>query len=174
MGSTNPTSLNYAIFFTISQQFGTRGCQEHHQIKIEDLKFVKDVCGKTIYVDWVEGITKTRQGGLVKEDRRPPQRVHYQGRDRCPVKLLELVISKCPIELKNCGSLYLKPLNTPNDEVWYTAQPVGIHTIDTYMKYIAMQDLTNKKFTNHSIRKTTVRKLQKAGVSTESSILLKC
>ena len=48
LGSTNPTSLNYAIFFIISQQFGTRGCQEHHQIKIEELKFVKDVCGKTI------------------------------------------------------------------------------------------------------------------------------
>ena len=67
LGSTNPTSLNYAIFLTTSQQFGTRGCQEHHQIKIEDLKFVKDVCGKTIYVEWVEGITKPRQGGLVKE-----------------------------------------------------------------------------------------------------------
>ena len=80
------------------------------------------------------------------------------------------MISKRPIELKNCGSLYLKPLDTPNDEVWYTAQPVGIHTIDTYMKYIAMQgglDLTNKKFTNHSVRKTTVRKLQKAGVSND-------
>ena len=54
--------------------------------------------------------------------------------------------------------------------MWYAAQPVGVHTIDTYMKYIAMQgvlDLTNKKFTNHSVRKTTVHKLQKAGVSND-------
>ena len=31
-------------------------------------------------------------------------------------------------------------------------------------------DITNKKFTNHSIRKTTVCKLQKAGVSNDKII----
>ena len=51
LGCTNPTSLNYSIFFTISQQFGTRGCQKHHQIRIQDLKFVRDVFGKTVYVE---------------------------------------------------------------------------------------------------------------------------
>ena len=40
LGNSNPTSLNYTIFYTISQQFGTRGQQEHHQIRIEELKFV--------------------------------------------------------------------------------------------------------------------------------------
>jgi len=42
-----------------------------------------------------------------------------------------------------------------------------VNTIDTYMKKMAKLgnlDFTNKKFTNHSVRKTTVRKLQKAGV----------
>ena len=119
----------------------------------------------------MEGITKTRQGGLVKEDQRFPQWVYYQGHDWCPVKLLKPVISKRPIELENCGSLYLEPLNTPNDKVWCTAQPVSIHAIDTYMKYTAMQgglDLTNKRFTNHSVRKTTTFcKLQKASVSSD-------
>lgn len=37
----NTTSLNYTIFYTISQQFGNREHQEHHQIHIEDLKIVK-------------------------------------------------------------------------------------------------------------------------------------
>ena len=80
------------------------------------------------------------------------------------------MISKRPDELKNSGSLYLKPLDPPTDDVWYTNQPVGIHTIDTYMKCIATQgglSQTNKKFTNHSVRKTTVRKLQKAGISND-------
>ena len=38
LGSSTPQSLNYTIFFLLSQNFGTRGCQEHHQINIEDLK----------------------------------------------------------------------------------------------------------------------------------------
>ena len=38
LGIDNPTSLNYTIFFLISQNFGTRGRQEHHQLQIEDMR----------------------------------------------------------------------------------------------------------------------------------------
>ena len=58
LGSNNPKSLNYTIFYLISQQFITRGCQEHHQLQVEELKFVRDPSGKTLYVEWVEGLTK--------------------------------------------------------------------------------------------------------------------
>jgi hypothetical protein len=40
-GNTNPSSLNFAEFFVCSQHFGTQGCQEHHQLCVENLKFVK-------------------------------------------------------------------------------------------------------------------------------------
>ena len=69
LGDTSPTSLNNTVFYTLSQQFRTRGHQEHHQITIEDLEFVKNaITGQTEYVEWVEGLTKTRQGGLTKRD----------------------------------------------------------------------------------------------------------
>ena len=38
LGNDNPTSLNSSISFLVSQHFGTRGCQEHHHLRIEDLK----------------------------------------------------------------------------------------------------------------------------------------
>ena len=50
LGRNNPTSLNYTIFYLISQQFGTRGCQEHHQLRIEDLKFVRDPSGNILAI----------------------------------------------------------------------------------------------------------------------------
>ena len=55
LGSNNLKSLNYTIFYLISQQFGTRGCQEHHQLQVEELKFVRDPSGKTLYVDGLRG-----------------------------------------------------------------------------------------------------------------------
>ena len=62
MGSDNPVSLNYTIFFLFSQHFGTRGRQEHRLIRIEQLKRVCDVKnGQLIHIEWVEGPTKTRQ-----------------------------------------------------------------------------------------------------------------
>ena len=67
LGGNNAVSLNHTVFFMLSQQFGTRGCQEHHQLRVEDLKVVRDTQGKTMYVEWVEGVTKTRQWGTDKD-----------------------------------------------------------------------------------------------------------
>ena len=47
-------------------------------------------------------------------------------------------------------------------------QPAGVNKINSYVKELATLgglECTNKPFTNHSVRKTTVHKLQKAGVS---------
>ena len=33
LGKENPTSLNYIVFFLVSQHFGTGGRQEHHKFK---------------------------------------------------------------------------------------------------------------------------------------------
>ena len=99
------------MYFTISQHFGTRGCQEHHQLQVQDLKFVCDPqTEQTLIVEWVEGPTKTRQGGLTKMDRRLPQKMFATGDERCPVKLLEKLISLRPPSLKQSAPLYLRPL----------------------------------------------------------------
>ncbi len=37
LGDENPTILNHTIWFLLSQQFGTRGIQEHTQMYLEDL-----------------------------------------------------------------------------------------------------------------------------------------
>ena len=58
---------------------------------------------------------------------------------------------------------------------WYSVQPVGVNRIDRFMRLIAQRgelDVTNKNFTNHSVRKTTViGKLQKAGGASNDKII---
>ena len=100
-GCHTAESLNYTVYYTVSQQFGTRGCLEHHQIRIEDLKWVKDPdTGCTIYIEWTEGITKIRRGGLQKAKRTLKQRMFATGGPRCPVGIMEAMIVKRPDELK--------------------------------------------------------------------------
>ncbi len=136
LGDSSPQSLNYTVFFQTSQNFGTRGCQEHHQLCVEDLKFVRNhTTGETEYVEWVEGITKTRQGGLTKKERRVPQRMFATGGDRCPVAILEKLISKRPLLLRSCGPLYLTPLQYfSGKDVWFSRQKVGVNKINAYVK----------------------------------------
>ena len=165
LGKENPTSLNYTVFFLISQHFGTRGRQEHHQIRIEDLRPVYEpTSGKLVTVEWIEGPTKTRQGGLNKKPRTVTQKLFRTGGQRCPVTAYELLISKHPADLKDNGPLYLSPLRKERvwskAPVWFSTTPLGIHSIDTFVRCMALAaglDITRKHYTNHSIRKTTVK-----------------
>ena len=172
LGHSSPKSLNQTIFFQISQHFGTRGCQEHHQINMEDLKIVSNpITGEVEYVEWVEGITKTRQGGLIKQQRRLPQRMFAVGGPKCPMVILQKIISKRPEELKARGPLYLTPLQCfDGKEVWFSKTKVGVNKINSFLKEMASNagvTKSNKRYTNHSVRKTTVRKLQRAGFSND-------
>ena len=178
LSDTNSQSLNYALFFTFSQYFGTRGRQEHHQIRVEDLKFVTNaVTGKIDYVEWVEGITKTRQGGLVKKERRTPPQAYATGGVKCPVHLLQTALDHRPASCKTSGPLYLTPIRTfsHKEDVWYTTMPVGINTINTYMQAIAKAgglEQRGKRLTNHSVRKTTIRKLKRHGVTNTNIVAI--
>ena len=40
LGDDSPRSLNFTVWYLLSQQFGTRGFQEHHQLCVQDIKFV--------------------------------------------------------------------------------------------------------------------------------------
>jgi len=89
------------------------------------------------------------------------------GGPHCLVHILETMIAKRPDELKRTGPLYLKPPSQPKGTVWYSKQPVGVNTINRYMKDNAEKaglGNSGKNITNHSTRKTLVKKLKKAGV----------
>ena len=105
----NPTSLNYMVFL-VSQHMGTRGRQEYHQIMVEDLKFVRDCNGEVIYIEWIEGPTKTRQGSLKKRPRSVTQKLFKISGPKCPVSALLELLSKHPEGMKSSSPLYLAPL----------------------------------------------------------------
>ena len=61
--------------------------------------------GEIEYIEWTDGLTKTRQGGLVKQDRRVPQKLFPSNTEHCPVNLFKLLISKRPADLCTHGPL---------------------------------------------------------------------
>ena len=85
-------------------------------MKIEDFKVCHDVNGKMEVIEWMEGPTKTRQGGLNKKPQMVTQKLFWTGGKNCPVASYELLISKYPPELKFHGPLYLTPLR--KNKLW--------------------------------------------------------
>lgn len=130
--SRDTTSLNLTLLYTLSQQVGTRSCPEHNQMWLEDFKLVKDAqTGETDYVKWTEGLMKTREGGLVKQNC-APQKLFRSGTERCPVKFLELLMSRRPVPLQSSRPLYLTLLRKPRSNPGHSMQPVGDNRIEPY------------------------------------------
>ena len=88
--------------------------------------------------------------------------------ERCPLASFLLFKSKRPVELRNMGPFYLTVIDAPLTDVWYKNQAMGVNTINTMLSRMKKKSplaelCANKKITNHSARKTTVRKLKSFG-----------
>ena len=71
--------------------------------------------------------------------------------------------------MQQSGPFYLaiKAERHRDDETWYKAQPMGVNKINSMMKcIIAGTSLvtSEKRFSNHSARKTVVNKMKKASL----------
>ncbi|KAK3719346.1 hypothetical protein QZH41_000533 [Actinostola sp. cb2023] len=86
------------------------------------------------------------------------------GGEKDPVRLFKLWLSKRPYGMKDNGPLYLGIIqHTKTSDVWYSKIRMGENTIGKIDKTMAACLTTDKKITNHSMRKTLVSKLKKAG-----------
>ena len=76
--------------------------------------------------------------------------------------------SKRPVELQYIVPFYLTVIDAPLTDVCYKNQAMGVNTINTMLsrmkKNSPLAELSaNKKITNHSARKTTVRRSKSFG-----------
>ena len=106
-------------------------------MRIEDFKLVKHPdTGRLMEVEWVEGPTKTRQGGLNKRPRSVTQKVYRIGGQKCPIACLEKLLSKRPADLSEFGPLYLCPLDWCRAQVWFSRIGLGINSIIDCIDYV--------------------------------------
>ena len=161
-GSTTPEALVNTMWWLLTQHFGLRGRQEHHDMKVDDFQLCKDDNGVE-FVQFTEGLTKTRQGGLHTKHRDFQPGMFAVGGERCPVALFKQFVSRRPQNLKTTGPFYLsiKTNRKPDDNVWFKVQPMGESKINDMMKSTVANTIlesSDKKFTNHSARKTVMSK----------------
>ena len=168
LGIETPEALVYTVWWLLTQHFGLRGRQEHHSMKMDDFRICIDENGRE-YVEFAEGPTKTRQGGLNQKLRDFQPRMFATGGSRCPVSIFKEYVQRRPLQLQSNGPFYLavKHNKIATDDIWYKAQPMGENKINSMMKNIiagTSLETSGKKFSNHSARKTVVSKLKHVNI----------
>ncbi|XP_063418164.1 uncharacterized protein LOC134700948 [Mytilus trossulus] len=109
------------------------------------------------YVEFNERTTKTRTGAKSSDYRAvAPKMFEQKENPNCPIKMLKLYISKRPADLQNDPSskFYLRPLDKPKEDVWYSHQCIGKNKLGTMMKTMAEAAQLYGRKVNHSTRKT--------------------
>lgn len=167
LGVSNPRALINTVWWNNCLHFGMRSREEHYHISMEDFSFEIDSLGRQ-FVSYNEGVTKTRKGGLNYQERLIKPKMYASHDENCPVKIFLLFKSKRPESLRENGPLYLSPIDKPKTNVWFKTQRIGVNSIDSILKKMKENSplasmIPNKKITNHSARKTSVRKMKSAG-----------
>ncbi|XP_071503783.1 uncharacterized protein KIAA1958 homolog [Diadema antillarum] len=153
-----PLGLQNKVFMDVMVYFGQRGRESLRDMKPDDYVFNTDELGNR-YFERRDTFTKSRReneneefGGRMYE---------LKGSRKCPVN--SLVKYK---ELLNpsCTAFWQRPKSKPTEVgPWYDNAPLGINTIGSKMNKIAVGAGWITKYTNHSLRATTVTSLNDAG-----------
>ena len=84
LGGGTPRALLNKMWWLLTQHFGLRGRQKHHQMRVEDFTLQRDN-DENEFVTLAEGPTKTRQGRLSVKTRLVPPKMFATGNEeRCP------------------------------------------------------------------------------------------
>ena len=173
LGRGSPQVLVQTVWWLLTQYFGLRGRQEHHSMTVEDFSFGLDE-NNTEYVEFIENPTKTRQSGLSAKPRSFLPKMFATGGDKCPVTIFKEFLSRRPLEIRTNGPGFICLVwqNHPR-KFWYKRQPMGLNRLNDMIKTIiegtTLED-SWKTFSNHSARKTVVKKLKTAGLERSSIV----
>ncbi len=163
LSSNNPTSLQRLVFFQLQYMFCRRGREGLRSLKKDAFAIQKDASGRQFIRVTFNEHEKNHPGMLKEKFQRSKRVYEIPGDDHCPVKALQLYLSKLN---PKCEWFYQRPKKAEHvtDGIWYDNVPVGHNTIGNMMKAMSKQANLSKLYTNHSIRATAISVLNDAGV----------
>ena len=154
--TTSPTQLQEKVWWDIHYNFARRGRENDRQMKKDTFIISQDASGlKFIEMSFNE-FTKNHRGDT--SDVHP--RCYANHTKTCPVESFQNYLAQLHPEI-DC--LWQRPSIT-NKKSWYMKCPLGVNRLGTMMERISKRLNLSKKFTNHSVRATTITNLSEAGV----------
>ncbi len=170
LGTDNPDTLNFTMWFIITKAMGLRPREEHRQIQWADFGLKTDpVNGKEFLELIQERGTKGRDGSdLVHDPRSVTPRIWATGHpDRCPVMIFKIFSERRPDEAKHDNSpFYLTPKwgkSLQNSSIWYFPRPLGKNKISQLMTKASEKAKIQRK-KPHGVRKSMMKTMSKAKV----------
>ncbi|CAB4005042.1 zinc finger MYM-type 2-like [Paramuricea clavata] len=163
-GTHSARALVNMLWWKNTTHFGLRGCRENRDVRWGDIRLRMDTSGLE-FLEYTERQTKTRSGENPRDLRKvKPTMWPCNDRKRDPILAYKRFAEKRPPEACTPDSpFYLGIDHTKHPSIWFTKQPMGKNTINNLLKNMCrnagIRD-EEQKLSNHSARKTMVKKLK--------------
>ena len=171
LGYSTPMSLLRTVWMLTTMLFGHRGRNESRQMLWGDVKLKKDENGRE-YLEFNERLTKTRDGSGEGGSRPfcPKAFENRETPERCPVTAYKEYAKRRPTGMLDPASPFYLAVNhqrKADDPVWFKSGPLGVNSISSLMKDACTAAGIPGRKTNHSVRKTCVKRALDAGCPRE-------
>ncbi|CAG2216012.1 unnamed protein product [Mytilus edulis] len=153
----NNVQLQEKVFVDLMLYFGRRGRENIHELKITDFAATTDADGRVYIYMSSDELTKNHQ----QDENTADGRMYASDDDLCPVRSFRLYTSH--LRGNKCDRLFQRPSTKMNSVKWYDSIPMGHNTIGNLMPTISGKAGLSVRYTNHSLRATSVHVLDNIG-----------
>ncbi|XP_067658215.1 uncharacterized protein [Haliotis asinina] len=154
----SPVFLQYKVFLDIMLHFGRRGRENLAALRVTDLAVTTDAEGDMFVYMCTDEQTKNHQDD---GDRARGRMYEKKDNTRCPVRSYVKYIR---LLNKNCPKLFQQPNTKMEYNQHYYPIALGHNRIGSMMPNLSIKAGLSMKYTNHSLRATTVHVLDAAQV----------
>ena len=114
---------------------------------------------------YYENVSKNRNGSF-KQEQSCSLKAFTRSRSTLPCQYPWHIHQQVPLEAKEKDLFYIRPLDkvaTEPNSPWYSAVPLGKHTLQSKMKYMCASGGIKGHKTNHSLRATAATEMFRCG-----------
>ena len=165
LGDSSPQQLLDTLVYCLGLNLALRSGKEHRDLRPDMFELIQEPYSD-LNLLYTESGSKNHTGGL--NDRKVANKTvkifgNLENPKRCVITLYKKYMSLRP---KGAPSdvFYLKPLNNPLPDCWYTCRPVGHNLLSQTVKRLCSNIGIEGHYTNHSLRRTCATRLFHKGI----------
>ncbi|XP_072308398.1 transcriptional regulator QRICH1-like [Eucyclogobius newberryi] len=159
LGAHSPTTLLTTLMYFNTKYFHLIKPEQHMKVAFSKvLRHARKNPGnskdKATSIRLLKGPGLTSPGAKGSDEMYEEQVEEPDNPLRCPIKLYDFYLFKCPQSVKGRNDAYYmtpEPVVAPNSPMWYSSQPLNIHQVEQMLSRIAVVQEIHELFFSTSV-----------------------
>ncbi|XP_030633400.1 transcriptional regulator QRICH1 isoform X2 [Chanos chanos] len=146
LGAHSPSTLLTTLMFFNTKYFHLTTVEQHMKVAFSKVlrhtkKNPSNPKDKSTSIRYLKGVGPHHIGQKVTDDMYAEQAEDPENPLRCPIKLYDFYLFKCPQTAKGRNDTYYltpEPVVAPNSPIWYSTQPISTQQLEHMLTRILM------------------------------------